>query len=358
MPITRTGRCNAVSNHIYRDPASLLEITDGVDPGEVIGYTKRGMPIFSVGGGAEADFTHWIPEEFASDVITRVNQVSAVESMASRIPMGSATKSVPRSAGMGVDYTTKGTAYGEDTTANDEVILTARKFGKAIRVAEEDLTDSLANIIATKQRDWATSYAKMIDNSSLAVTAAAGAGVPFNSVYYALTQTDAATGYTANRNLTQSATASYASLNTAMGLLEDSDYFDDSRVVAIAHPKFRKLLRGILDGQNRPIFIDYGTQHGGDIQVNGELFGAQLKWSLGAKTSPTATSAPGGNPLIVFANLDYANLGIRSGPESAFAGADTGVGFLTDDALLKMRARRGFAVGNEFAFSIFEYQGP
>ena len=53
--------------------------------------------------------------------------------------------------------------------------------------------------------------------------------------------------------------------------------------------------------------------------------------------------------LLVVANPNYAYLGIRSGPESATAGADTGAAFMTDEALLKMRARRGFGVANEFA---------
>jgi HK97 family phage major capsid protein len=267
--------------------------------------------------------------------------------------MGSNIKSVPRSAGLSVDYTTKGTAYGEDTTTADEVVLTARKFTRAIRIAEEDIADSLVNIISTKQVDWATSYAKAIDNATLAVTATVGAGVPFNSVYYALTQTNANTSYTANTNLTKSGTAApaYAGLNTTLKLLEISDYFDDSRCIVIAHPSYRGTLRGILDSQNRPIFIEYQTP---DVQSQATLFGMPLRYSLGAKTSATATSSPGGNPLLIFLNPDYLLLGVRSGPESAFAPADSGVGFLTDDALLKMRSRRGFGVGNENAFSVYE----
>ena len=327
---------------------------DGADPGDVIGYRADGRPIYKIAGGAEVNLDKWVPEEFDSTVIQRVNRVSVVESAGSRIPMGSNIKSVPRSAGLQVDYTSKGTAYGEDTSTADEVVLTARKFTRAIRIAEEDIADSLVNIISTKQIDWATSYAKAIDNACLAVTATVGAGVPFNSVYYMLTQTNANTGYTANTNLTKSGTATaptYADLNSALKLLEVGDYFDDSRCIVIAHPSFRGSLRGILDTQQRPIFIEYNTP---DVESQATLFGMPLRYSLGAKTSATATSSPGGNPLLIFANPDYMLLGTRSGPESAFAPADSGVGFLTDDALLKMRARRGFGVGNEFAFSVYE----
>src|SRR5215472_10373315 len=121
--------------------------------------------------------------------------------------------------------------------------------------------------------------------------------------------------------------------------------------IFIANPNFWATLRGIVDAQDRPIFIEYQTP---DVETQATLFGARLRWSLGCKTSGTATSSPAGNPIAIFCNPDYLLLGKRSGPESAFAPADSGVGFLTDDALLKMRARRGFGVGNEFAFSVYE----
>lgn len=333
-----------------------IVISDGADPGDLIGYRADGRPIYAMGGGAENNFDSWVPEEYDSTVIQRVNQTSAMESLASRIPMGSTTKSTPRSSGVSVDFTAKGIAYNEDTSGNDDVVLTAKKFTRAIRIAEEDMQDSLANILAAKQKDWATSYAKAIDNASLAVTAAPGAGVPFRSVYYQLSQANGVNGYAANANIAKagSAAPSYTGLNNAVGLIEVGDYFDESRIFAIAHPSFRRSLRGVLDGQQRPIFIDYGGADQGDVTVNGTLFGVPLKWSLGAKTSAVATSSPGGNPLIVFCNVDYLLLGIRSGPESAFAAADSGVGFLTDDAILKMRSRRGMNIGTEFAFSIFE----
>ena len=101
---------------------------------------------------ARNTFEPWIPEEYGSEVITRITQTSAVEALASRIPMASDTRHTPRSAGMGVDVVDKGSAYGEDTSLNDEVILYAKKFGKVIRVAEEDINDSLANILATKMK--------------------------------------------------------------------------------------------------------------------------------------------------------------------------------------------------------------
>lgn len=297
---------------------------------------------------ARNTFEAWIPEEDSSEVIMRVNQVSAVEALASPEPMKSNTKSIPRSAGVGVGVVDKGSAYGEDTSTNDDIVLTAKKLGKAIRIAEEDIDDSLADILATKMKDWATSYAKLIDNATLAVTAAVGTGVPFESVYYTLSQTSAGLGYNANDNitLTGSGGVKYDNLSSTLGDLESGDYFDPSSVVVIAHPSFRAKFRGVKDDQGLPIFVQ------GLAGTPDTLFTHPVRWSLGAKTSPTATDAPGGNPILVIVNRDYLRLGRRSGPESVFIDGRDGVSALTDESILKMRARRGFALGHPRAASI------
>src|SRR6201989_1690355 len=177
------------------------------DPGDILGYRADGSPILHIAGGAEANFDHWIPEEFSGDVIQRVMQMSAVEAHAQRIPMASQTRSTPRSGGVAVGIVSKGGTYSEDTTTNDEVILNVQKFGEAIRIAEEDINDSLADIVAAKRKDWATSYAKALDVACLAVNVAKGSsGCKFDSLYYTLTQADSTTGYSANANITQTAT--------------------------------------------------------------------------------------------------------------------------------------------------------
>jgi HK97 family phage major capsid protein len=232
------------------------------------------------------------------------------------------------------------------------VTLTASKVGKILRVADEDLNDSLANIILSKTKDWGVSYAKAIDNACLAVTAAPAAGIPFSSVYYALTQSNSNTSYTANANLTTSATATYAGLSGSLAKYEQGDYFDEGSSLAIAHPRFKDLLRTLVDLQGRPLFVDAPANG-----FAGTLLGVPVRWSNGAKTSAVNTSKPAGHPLIVFGNRDFLILGKRSGPETAFAPPDSGAAFATDEALLKIRARRGFAVGNENAFSVYEYSG-
>jgi HK97 family phage major capsid protein len=310
---------------------------------------------------ARNTYEAWIPEEFGSNVITKVNQVSAVENYAQRVPMQTQTRSTPRSGGVGIGMVAKGGAYSEDTTANDDVVLREQKFGQAVRIAEEDIADSLADIVNAKTVDWATAYAKILDNACLAVTAAkASSGCAFDSLYYLLTQTDSNTSYTANANITQTATGApaitYANLSTVAGIYEGGDFFDESASVVIAHPKYKQLLRGVLDTQNRPIFQEgsTGVPGGGQGPTADTIFGYRVHWSLGAKTSAAPTATPTGNPLLIIGNPMYLLLGVRSGPETIFIDGRNGLAALTDESILKMRARRGFAPGVEQAFSILE----
>lgn len=294
---------------------------------------------------ARATFEGWLPEEKDSSVITRISQTSAIEAVARRLPMNATTKSFPRSGGMDVDEVAKGSAYGEDTSANDEVVLTVKKFGRAIRIAEEDLDDSLANIIEAKKTDWASSYARFIDNACLATTAAIGAGVPFESVYRTVQQANG------GANLLQTGAGvavSYDNLNDALTLAEGSDSFDESGVVVIAHGSFKGVFRGMLDGNQRPIFVE------GQGNVGSTLFGYPVRWTNGAKTSATATSRPTGNPLLIVGQRDSLMLGVRSGPESVVIDGRDGASALTDETLLKMRARRGFATAYADAFAVIE----
>ena len=325
------------------------------DSGDIIGYHANGFPIYLPHGGvAGIGVDEWVPEEWEGRVIQRVNQMSAVEARSNRIPMRNDVKHVPRSSGVGVESVPKGGTYGEDLSANDSVLLTARKIGKIIRIDQEDLLDSTAvNIIATKKVDWATSYAKFLDNATLAVTAAEnGTTVPFTSLYRSLRTTNADTSYTADDNHLVSACAvSYDELSEVLSYVEEGDYWSDGDMYVIAHPVFRRVLREIKDSQLRPIFV--GGQ-GGDRGTPDTVFDVPIHYSLGAKTHPTATDAPTGNPLMFIGNMRYIDLGIRSGPESAAAGADTGPAFSSDQHLLKMRSRRGWAVAHEKAFGVLE----
>lgn len=315
---------------------------------------------------ARQTFEAWIPEEWGGAVISKIRALSAVELYARREPMTTDTKHVPRSGGMSfAGAIAKGAAYPEDANTNDEVLLTARKLGTVLRVADEDLKDAatVADIIETKKLDWARSYAIGFDNACLGVTAAVNGGtIPFTSLYKALRTDNAATSYTADANRILSAAGAgnppptYDDYSNLFGLVEDSSYWADGEMVVIAHPFFRKALRGVRDTAGNPIFNESsnGTAGGGQAGPVDTLFGMPIGWSLGAKTHATAVDAPTGNPLMFVGNRSYIIRGDREGPDSMLAPADSGPAFLTDEALLKIRVRRGFAVAHEKAWAVLE----
>lgn len=157
---------------------------------------------------ARSTIEAWLPEEKDSQPIQILNQTSAVEALARPVTMKSNVRTVPRAGEVDVEVVPKGTAYGEDDAEVDEVTITARKFGKIVRLAEEDIDDSLVDVLTQKKTSWATSYAKMLDNACLAVTAAEnGTTIPFTSVYKAVRTADVGQGYTADDNYLQAGTA-------------------------------------------------------------------------------------------------------------------------------------------------------
>lgn len=301
----------------------------------------------------------WLREEQGSEVIKRLTESSVAETWLRSTPMSGITKSEPRMQDMGVEVIAKGAAYGEDTAANDEVVLTARKFGKALRIAEEDIDDNIANVLEAKKASWATSFAIFFDNAVFGTSAAENGGtVPFTSIYRAITTADAAVGYTANANHIASAGAiDYDDLSDLASLTEGQGYAD-SRNGYVAHPAFRGIIRKIKDSQGNPIFTP--SPRAGDPDA---LFGYPIRWSNGAIVTATASStqAPGngvkgtaGNLLVFFGNPDYAIVGKRSGPESVVIDGRDGVSALTDETILKVRARRAFAVANVRAWAVLE----
>lgn len=305
----------------------------------------------------------WLREEQGSDVIRRLNEQSVAESWLRSTPMNGTTKSEPRMADMGVAVVAKGAAYGEDTGLNDEVLLTARKFGSALRIAEEDIDDQIADVIANKKASWGNSFAILFDNAVFGVSAAEnGTTVPFTSIYKSLKTTNASTGYTANANVLTTGVGSavtYDKLSDLAALVEGQGYAD-SRNGYVAHPIFRGLIRKIKDSAGNPIFTP--SPRVGDPD---SIFGYPVRWSNGAVVTATATATQAavilggaagtaGNPLIFFGNPDFAIVGKRSGPESVLIDGRDGLSALTDETILKMRARRAFVLGHEKAWAVLE----
>jgi hypothetical protein len=307
---------------------------------------------------ARETFEDWIPIEGGDRAIQALARNSVTELLGRPEPMASDTKWVPRSGNFAIAAIAKGAAYGETAGTNDYVELIARKAGGVARIAEEDLLDSPVQILATKRVDAARNMAIFFDNSTLGTSAAAnGTTVLYDSVYKAVRTTDTNVGYTADANFV-SGSATYDNLSATLGKVEDSIWFDDSQLFVAASPAFRQVFRGVKDTQNRPIFIE-GTDQQGAADL---LFGNRVNWTMGARVSATNTTAPAGNPLLIIGNRDLLIKGlakltpqiVSSNPGFQLQRAATGVGFLTDEALMKAAMRRGFKVGAANAFAVFE----
>lgn len=296
---------------------------------------------------------NWIPIEWDSEVIMRVLKASAVEALAQKHTMATATKRILRQSGYTV---TVGTAYTTDASDLDYVTLTARRFMGRSVLDEDDLADAsmIVDTIAQRGADWAVSYATALDNACLGVTATEnGTTSPFTSVYKAVRTTTSAESYTADDNYVNhagAASAAYNDMSEALRLVEITDYWDANQALIIAHPAFRDVLRRTKDDNNMPIFVQ---GQGADSGQPDTLFGVEIFWSRGAKTAAAVTPTPEGNPLLIFVgNRHLMKLGVRSGPESRLdvsrAHDDT------DDTAVKFRSRRGFKVGHTKAFSVLE----
>jgi hypothetical protein len=333
--------------------------TDVPTPGTLIGRRADGRGIYAIhGADATTIIDNWIPIEYDSDVVMRVQMDSAVESEATPEPMKTATKEVPRSAGITV---TVGTTYTDDTSTNDKITLTARRFISRFQVDEDDLADANTRmeVIATKAMDWAISYADTFDNACLGVSAAEnGTTAPFTSMYKALRTTDSAVSYTADDNYltwdddliniasTPVGTSLYEKLSATFKKVEKGKYWSLADSLVIAAPGWRDAMRLCTDAQGRPIFIQ-GTAGTPDT-----LFGVRIRWSRGCVVSGSLTGSPTGNDLLYFVNRRYMRKGNRSGPETR-----TDAARAQDDAdnyAVKFRARRAFKLSHQMSAAVLE----
>lgn len=299
-----------------------------------------------------ASITNWIPIEWDENTLTRLNQRSAIEGYARGYAMGTDTKRVLRSLGMSVGT---GSTYSSDSSTNDYVLLDSVKFTGQFIVDEDDLADadSVVDTLSTKAADWSKTYAVKFDNACISVTGASANGttIPFTSVY-ATVRANGATGegYTADDNYVNyngQASATYANLSTVVSKVEQGLYWNPANSLVIAHPAFRDVFRNTKDTNNMPIFIQ------GPAGTPDSLFGIPVAWSLGAKTSPTATDAPAGNPvLVVVGDTDALMRGDRSGPLAQISGSTAHDA--TDETALKLKVRKAFEVSHPKAVALLE----
>jgi HK97 family phage major capsid protein len=304
------------------------------------------------------DGTGWLIEQRDSTLAKTFRATSVVESEFRTINMTANTVRIPRIADMDVQVIPKGGAYPEDQSGADTVVFSAAKFGAALRIAEEDADDDqLANFIDEKKASAGSSFAKKVDNAALGTIAAPnGTTIPFNSLYRTLTTADASTSYSANANLATYTPAVFdatggtmTAFSDLLGRVEAGDYFNADDLVWIIHPSFRRRLRDLKDSTGRPLVIaDF---------INGQrverLFDIPLRYSTGAKTTAVATTNPGntggtggvkgtaGNPLAFLVQKQLAVYGRRKNFESAYIPGRDGLSALTDEDILKVRARVG-----------------
>ncbi|MBT2365240.1 phage major capsid protein [Streptomyces sp. ISL-10] len=304
--------------------------------------------------------TEWRPIEWDTVALQRAIQQSAIETLGSGRPMASNEKRVPRSGGMSAKI---GKTYTADETDNDTVVLESRKFNGLGFFDEDDLSDieTTLDAIAVKQKDWATTYAVKFDNSCIGVTAAKSSTDaderPFTSVYKAVRTNGTAdtpeSGYSADANYINwngAASAAYDKLSEALRVVEVGAYFNEPDALIIADPAFRAVLRGVKDNNGTPVFVQ---GQGGDSGQPDSLFGIEIVWSRGARTANKASDKPEGNPLLVFCgDRNQLLRGDRLNPEFRYAPSE--VHGTTDEAAIKFRARKAFAVGHVNAFAVLE----
>jgi HK97 family phage major capsid protein len=296
---------------------------------------------------ARTDLTEangYILEEQGSNVIQDLVANSAVERFARRENMASRTKTVPRFVSDAPQVVAEGGTIPEAAATLDEIVLTARKYAQIMHISEEDLNDSLPDVLTVYKREWASRWARKFDNACLGVTAAGDGddGQPFTSLYRAV-----ATSPTApvSQIIQTGGAMSYEDLNNALGFAENSKKFDAANTVWMAHPKMLKEIRGMVKGNSDLVLPDplAGTP--------GSLFGYPLVVSYGAATSAAATDSPAGNALLIVGNRQMLINGVRGGVESVVS---RDAEFTKDGVLLKTRIRRGFAVADADAFAIVE----
>lgn len=277
----------------------------------------------------------WIPEPKGSEVLTKVYQESAAEAVARKVQMTSRTQGVPRFVHSGVDVVAEHAVIPLVDATLDEVTLTAIKFANRYGISIEDDRDALVDSINQFKLSWASAFARKLDNAVFATTAAGNGGtVPFTSVYQ--------TAGAGNRTSTAGA-LTYEDLVEAFGDLEGGDYNGD--LVAVAHPALAMSLRNLKDSAGDRVV---GDPLGAGVP---SMFGHELRFSAGLKTSATATDTPAGNPLMVIGNKNHMILGVRDGVESALSDEFR---WDTDEVELKMRARRGFVAATAEAFRVIE----
>lgn len=312
------------------------------------------------------DGTGWLVEQRDSNVVKAFRRTSVVESEFRKITMTANTVEIPRVSDMTLAFVAKGAAYPEDQSSADVLSISAKKVAGALRIAEEDVDDDkLADYVDEKKTSAGSTYAKLIDNAALGTSAAInGVVVPYTSVYRALTTADATTGYTANDNHRSVEVSDFGldDVETLLGLLEDGDYYNEDDLVWIAAPTFKGKFRGtsFKDTTGRSMLYSDLTRGGKKIDY---LLDIPIRYTRGARVTATPAANPtaasgvkgtSGNPLLFLVQKDAAVFGRRKAFESVYIPGRDGTSALTDEDILKVRARIAAGVTIPGAHAVLE----
>lgn len=288
---------------------------------------------------ATQDFSSWTPVEYDPTAVNISVQASALDRVARQMPMGSATKEIARLLGADVHL---GSDLTDDTNDGSTVTMYSTIYNGKKVVDEAEADDAFASVITEATFTWLNNMNITHDNAGLGVSgtrsATPGDGRPFTSLLSALLNNDTEAGYTGGANVTSGA-ATYANLSTTLQKVEASVFAGNvNELVVIAHPSLRHSLRGIVDSQNRPIFLDANANVRQDT-----LFNLPVTWTLGAKETTSIATALTGTaavPLLFVANRSNLVNGTRMAPQARLIPASQNPDSLAH--IVQTVARKGF----------------
>lgn len=319
------------------------------------------------------DLENLIPIETSQEVIQRVAKVSVMEAVAPPETMATDTKQVARFGGFSVASVAKGAEYGFSTNTQDLVDLIARKIGGAAKVAEEDLVDTITGegTMRRYEQEAGSSLAKTFDHACIGTTGAMnGTTIPFQSIYAAITTTQSTPWgtYTASTNRIQvpkltggnptPAATWLDAVSDFLSLWENSDFYDEGNMFLLASPQIKGIFRKVRNSDSEPLFIDSNRTGAG-----ASLFGvSDFRMTTGCRTHATMTDTPTGNPLIIIGNRNALKRGLArtsagmvpGNPGVQWQRAAQGIGFLSDEAIMKAMMRRAFVVTVPQAVAVLE----
>lgn len=309
---------------------------------------------------AVSEFSAWTPIVWDDQAVNEEMQPSAMYECGRLMQMTSNSYEIPRFTDADVSG---GSTLTDDSNSGDTIMLFGYQFNGKFTLDEAEVEDSAADVIESTSYEWLNSLRISYDNACFGVSAARSTVAtnyqPFVSVYYAVTHADADVGYTANANYTKTGSGglTYDNLNSSLGLVEDTTFWNENNGIVIIHPRLKKSLRGIKDLDGRPILTEStGGFPGGGAKPIYDFMGYRAVFSRGAIVTNDFTGARGktvqGNPLIIWANPRLMIRGSRIEPQSQFINANINVNAL--EHTLQCRARLGFAATVPQGFSVLE----